>query len=348
MSGIVGHTIYAVLAAKASEARGLPVTSILRGHFSSYLAGAYLGCDIQTLPAAICVDTGRPVGYGSIPIEASPITGGKVRPWTLSHAGRAYTPREIHGRLYGRTHLVLGWQGENRDFEIPLSRLVEYASSAAGDAMDLFGPGRRSLAYVFGWLTHVMGDGLIKSVIDGVNLDLLGGKYTAQNRPVQDLVCFHEVGIGELGLDWAALLGDLATTPVEAVQAHYMRCGPRQGRLGAHFEEGWAPEDEKLVHAVMAENRRHQERRNAELLKQLALDENGECDPALREKSGGLSYREMLAAADEANYRHALWQMGELIADFFEKVIDAEEALADLPDSEGPDWEELTRKWGKR
>jgi hypothetical protein len=31
-------------------------------HGASYLAGADLGCDIQTLPEAICADTGKEVG----------------------------------------------------------------------------------------------------------------------------------------------------------------------------------------------------------------------------------------------------------------------------------------------
>ena len=58
MSGIIGHSMYAVLGAQATAQRGSPVPPIIARHFTSYLAGAYLGSDIQTMPEAICVDTG--------------------------------------------------------------------------------------------------------------------------------------------------------------------------------------------------------------------------------------------------------------------------------------------------
>ena len=52
MSGIIGHTTYAILAAKAAARHGLPVAPILQRHQASSLAGSYLGSDVQTLPAA--------------------------------------------------------------------------------------------------------------------------------------------------------------------------------------------------------------------------------------------------------------------------------------------------------
>ena len=66
MSGIVGHTMYAILAAKAATQRRLPVAPLIGRHWASYLAGSYLGCDIQTMPEAVCVDTGKEVGYGTV------------------------------------------------------------------------------------------------------------------------------------------------------------------------------------------------------------------------------------------------------------------------------------------
>ncbi len=349
MSGIIGHAAYAILASKAAAARRLPVAPVIHGHFSSYLAGAYLGCDIQTLPAAVCVDSGEGVGYGVSPIERSPITGGAVRPWVLHFEGRDYSPREINEMFYGRSHLILGWTDKDRGIAIAISDYLDYAADVAGDAIELFGPGRRSLAFVLGWLTHVTGDGLIKSVIEGINLHLIDGKYTAVNRPVQDLVTFNEIGAGELGLDWAVLLDDLARMPVEAVQSHYMRSSNRVGRLGAHFEEGWEPERRGLLGAVLKENRRYQRVLNTRLVKQLTVTRSptGEfaCDPELSVVAGGLTYPEMLEAADKANFRHALWQMGEMIADVFARVIERQERLQDLPLSDGPGWEELTRKW---
>ena len=60
---------YAILAAKAAEARHLPIAPLIRRHFSTYLCGAYLGCDVQTMPAAVCIDSGEEVGHGPSPIE---------------------------------------------------------------------------------------------------------------------------------------------------------------------------------------------------------------------------------------------------------------------------------------
>ncbi len=57
---------------------------------------------------------------------------------------------------------------------------------------------------------------------------------------------------------------------------------------------------------------------------------------------------EMLEAAEAANFRHALWQMGEIIADAFAKIIDRQERLQELPAKvDSPDWNELTKRWSR-
>src|SRR4051812_16116989 len=98
MSGIVGHTVYAVLAEQKLRPRYPAVADLLKRHRASYLCGAYLGCDIQTLPEAICLNTGEEVGFGTVPLEKSPLTGGPVKPWTLLFEGTHYRAREIHDR----------------------------------------------------------------------------------------------------------------------------------------------------------------------------------------------------------------------------------------------------------
>jgi len=103
MSGIIGHTIYALLGEQSATARRLPIVSLIRRHRASYLCGAYLGCDIQTVPEAVCVDTGCEVGYGTVPLSKSPLTGGAVRPWKLAQDGRDYAARDIH-------QLTDGWR----------------------------------------------------------------------------------------------------------------------------------------------------------------------------------------------------------------------------------------------
>ena len=137
VSGIIGHTMYAVLGAQAAAARRLPVAPLLRRHWDSYLCGAYLGCDIQTLPEAVCVDTGREVGYGTVPLEKSPITGGAVRPWKLVFAGHEYTARDIHRLFYGRAHLVFGWSAEEHRLQEPWDHLADYFACAAGGARNM-------------------------------------------------------------------------------------------------------------------------------------------------------------------------------------------------------------------
>ncbi|GEM_PF-5915753 len=52
MSGIIGHSMYALLGLRAAAAQGLPIARVLSRHLPSYLCGAYLGCDVGTLPAA--------------------------------------------------------------------------------------------------------------------------------------------------------------------------------------------------------------------------------------------------------------------------------------------------------
>ena len=69
MSGIIGHTMYAILAGKAAAAKKLPIAQIIHRHYASYLCGSYLGCDIQTIPEARCIDTGQEVGYGTAPLK---------------------------------------------------------------------------------------------------------------------------------------------------------------------------------------------------------------------------------------------------------------------------------------
>jgi len=348
MSGIIGHTTYAILAAKAALARRLPVGPIVCHNLPSYLAGAYLGCDIQTMPEAVCVDTGEEVGYGTAPLEKSPITGGPVRPWKLRFDGTDYTPYDIHRMFYGRAHLVFGWDAADRDRTIAWDELPHYFAAAVGDAVELFPPSRRRLAYVFGWVTHVVGDSLIKSIRPGVTLNLLDGKYTPRNRPVQDLVSFHEIGQKELGIDWGSLLADLADTPVESIQPHYMRVTNPRGQLAWDFPYEWCGRLEPLMLRVLVENRRYQKIRNGRLLEEMALRRVGgawECDDRLSRLAGGLSYAEMVDAAAKAGFRHALWQVAEQIADMFEQIVRLQPILHDFPTDLGSSWEEITHKW---
>lgn len=348
MSGIIGHTMYAILGAKAAAQRRLPVAPLVARHWASYLAGSYLGCDIQTMPEAICVDTGKEVGYGTVPLEKSPLTGGAVRPYYLVFENHPYRPNEMHEIFYGRAHLTFGWSRQEGELVVPRDHLPDYCTAAVADALQLFGPGERPLAYTLGWMTHLVGDGLIKSIWPGVTLHLVDGKYTRKNRPIQDLFTYHEVGRKELQLNWPALLADLAETPVEPIQLHTMRVEKPRGRLARDFPEGWVPGREGLLRAVLQENRRYLQIYNRQVLAEMELKRAGagwQCHADLQQATGGLSYAQMIEAAEEAHFRHALWQIAEAIADLFGEVSRLVPELRQMPRSDGPTWAELSKRW---
>lgn len=348
MSGIVGHSLFGLLGLKAAAARKLPVTAIAAAHQASYLAGAYLGSDVQTMPAAVCVDTGREFGYGTVPAEKSPFTGGAVRPWALVVGEQSYRPREIHELFYGRSHVVFGWPRQQREKALPWDHLPDYFAAVVEDTFDLFGPGRRPLAYVLGWMAHVVSDSLIKSVQPGIDLDLLDGKYTPRNRPIQDLFMYHEIGVKEFHLDWPALFTDLVETPVELVQLHYMRIAEPRGRLARFFAHDWRADQAALLRAVLAENRRWCRFHAQDVLRDMQLLEaaNGkfECHDAFRQLTG-LNYAQMIELAQQARLRRACWQMGEAIADMFAAVVQRSPRLSAESSHDGPSWAELSQAW---
>jgi hypothetical protein len=323
VSGIVGHITYAILASEEAARRELSVAALIRRHYASYLAGAYLGCDIQTLPASVCEDTGEEVGYGAGHLERSPITGGATRRWTLELDGSHYSPRAIHGMFYGRSHLTFGWTEDDTRHALPWKDLSGYFAAVLADVHDLFDSDERQITYVLGWITHVIGDALIKGVRPDISLHLLDGRYTPRNRPIQDLISFHEVGRKELGLDWPRLMHDLVNTPVEPVQLHYMRVSEPRGRLAELHGDAWAPEDEPLLRQTLVANRRYQRVRNGRLLRELALTETSsgrECGETMSKTAGGLRYGEMLELAEAADFRGALSGIADAIADMFEQV----------------------------
>ena len=344
MSGIVGHSMYAVLGLKAAMQRQLPLAAIAQRHFASFLAGAYIGSDIQVMPEAICVDTGREVGFGTVPLEKSPITGGAVRQFRLKTPDGELTPREVHERFYGRAHLVFGFTKKDAAMHVPWDHLPDYFAAVFDDA-SLIGAGERQLAYALGWIVHVVGDSLIKGMQPGIELNLLDGRYTARNRPVQDLVTYHEIGVKEFHLDWPAMFADMAVTPVEPLQLHYMRCAPKRGHLGEVFADHWWPEAGPTLRAVLAENRRWVKHHADDVLDDMRLT-NGECKASLRELSG-LTCREMIEAAAKADFTQTLWRIGEEAAVMFEAVMHRSKVLAALPRDDGPGWEALTRRWKK-
>ena len=321
MSGLVGHTMYAVLAAEVAEKRGLSIAPVLRKHFASYLTGAYLGCDIQVMPQAVCMDTGREAGFGTVPLERSPITGGEVRPWFLEHDGQRHTPKQIHQMFYGRSHLVFGWHGDDARLAVPWDHLPDYCALVVRDLRDRPDFSDRSLAYVFGWMVHVVGDSLIKSIRPGIKMQLLDGTYTPRNRPIQDLFTFHKIGIEERGIPWAKWFDEMAATPVEAIQPHYMRIGGRDGALGRMYGEGWWPEQVSLLNAVLKENRRWLKHHAEDVLRDMTLTNGTEVSANVGKATGGLTYARMMEMAENAEMRQTLAIIASEAVSLFEKVL---------------------------
>ncbi len=328
MSGIVGHTMYAMLALKEAERRRLRLARVARQYLGSYTAGAYIGSDVQTMPEAICIDTGREVGYGTAPLEKSPITGGPLRPFKLKTPAGELTPREVFDRFYGRAHLLFGFSVREKSLHVPLDHLPDYFAAVIDDVFDLHGANERTLAYVLGWIVHVMGDSLIKGVQPGIDLRLVDGRYTARNRPVQDLVTFHEVGIKELQLDWPTLFTELSNAPVETAQLRYMRCTQPTGRLATLFNDGWKPESESTLNAVLVENRRWVRHHAEDVLADMQLTK-GECKAALSTLAG-MDYATMVETAANAGFRQTLTKIGNMTADMFEATLQRCPRLRDV------------------
>ena len=282
-----------------------------------------------------------------MPLEKSPITGGAVRRFRLATPEGPLTANQVHERFYGRSHLVFGWTKRDSELRVPWDHLPDYFAAAMADAFALFGPGERPLAYALGWIVHVVSDSLIKSIQPGIDLNLVDGKYTPRNRPIQDLVTFHELGVKEFHLHWPALFADLADTPVEPLQLHYMRATAPRGELAQLFPDGWLPDAEPTLRAVLAENRRYVRHHADDVLASMELHDTPhgpECSESVRETTG-LNYAEILEAAQHANFRHALWQMGEQIAEMFAAVSHRSPKLAALPADDGPGWDDIAARW---
>ncbi len=316
MSGIIGHTLYAELTLREVARRRLPFTEIIQKHRSSFHAGAYLGSDIQVMPEAVCVDTGKEVGFGTVPLERSPITGGLVKQFKLTTPTGPITATQAHARFYGRSHLVFGWNTADKELRVPWDHLPDYFAAVIDD-LDRHEEG--SLAYTLGWIAHVVSDSLIKGQQAGIELQLLDGRYTPKNRPIQDLVSFHDIGIAELGMDWPRVFTDLAATLVEEIQLHYMRCTEPSGHLAKIFPDGWVPEAGSTMRAVLSENRRYVRHHAEEELANMQLT-NGECRDSLRQLTG-MTLSEMRAEAQHAKFRQMLDVMAGHIVEMFEAVM---------------------------
>jgi len=74
-------------------------------------------------------------------------------------------------------------------------------------------------------------------------------------------------------------------------------------------------------------------------------DDGWQCREELRRATGGLSYPEMIEAAEKSQFRRALWQIAEAVADLFGEIVRLVPDLRRIPGHDGPTWQELTERW---
>ena len=208
MSGIIGHTLYAELALREAVQQKHRWAGVMQAHRASFHAGAYIGSDIQVMPEAVCVDTGKEVGFGTVPLERSPITGGAVRQFRLVTPDGPLTATRVHERFYGRAHLVFGWTQAEKELRVPWDHLPEYFAAVIAD---LDSKVERALAYTLGWIVHVVGDSLLHrhigfrlvdfgmalKALDAVFFDIFGlkfavGDFAQSNNRVFIPVAVHQ------------------------------------------------------------------------------------------------------------------------------------------------------------
>ena len=323
MSGLAGHTLYAILALRQAEDWTPSLVPLLRRHYVSYLAGAYMGADIQIMPEAVCVETGREVGFGTVPVTESPLTGGAVRPWHLQHDGVQLRPGQIHKLFYGRSHLIFGWSKELGHLRVPWDELTKYAVCVVKDWLASASYTESGLAWIYGWLAHIVSDSMIKSKQPGLNMQLLDGLYTPRNRPIQDLYAFHKMG-EELQIDWATLFEAMAQTPVEEVQFHYMRISACGDKLSAAFPDGWAGDQRALLVSVLRENRRWLRHHARDVIAEMQLEESGGRrmpGRLIRQWTGDLNYEEIIVIAERAGMHETLQRIAEETVGLFDHVL---------------------------
>jgi len=53
----------------------------------------------------------------------------------------------------------------------------------------------------------------------------------------------------------------------------------------------------------------------------------------------------MVELADKADFRHALWEMGEAIVTLFELIVERSPYLQNMATVNGPTWNDVTKRW---
>jgi len=100
---------------------------------------------------------------------------------------------------------------------------------------------------------------------------------------------------------------------------------------------------------VLIENRRWLRVYQEQVLKEVGLQRTAagwECSAEMSRTAGGLSYAEMIEAAEKASFRRALWQIAETVADLFGRMVPLVAPLREMPDEPEPSWAELSERWG--
>lgn len=96
---------------------------------------------------------------------------------------------------------------------------------------------------------------------------------------------------------------------------------------------------ERLLRAVLQQNRDYFKVHQKQILKEVAFtltDTGWRCHPTLEQANGGLTYGEMIKAAERAGFRPDLWQIAEAMAELFSQVSVMVPQLRQRPVGEEP------------
>jgi hypothetical protein len=119
-----------------------------------------------------------------------------------------------------------------------------------------------------------------------------------------------------------------------------MRVGENCGELGQLFDDGWKPELQTLLAAVLAENRRWLPRYTEDVLRVAQRDSE-----EAKRVSSGLDHAKMIQIAEAAGMRRTLVTIAEQCADLIEQVVMQVPEWRGLRRKPDDEWDALKSKW---
>lgn len=211
------------------------VARIAAAHLPSVYAGAYEGADCQIMPLALCDGCGRVVGLGHLPdVPLCEYCGGTLRPYRFHFAGQDWDALSLHGAFYVRSHLGLPVSSPHSDrSHLPLDAtrsvwrnvLCDAFTTAHAGPLISADPGRWewAVAFVLGWITHVVADLVMKGFWPETVTDtsFVDGLYGPKSRMAWEHLILSTL-CDEMGISGEGLLYGLPGGDDNGIMLHYM------------------------------------------------------------------------------------------------------------------------------